>query len=197
MVNLCPVFSPPFLPVRAGFCNRLQRLPPSLSSSSITLCSCAGHQMTSSPPEELSSFFISAAAWLSLGQQPATQGEGTSVCLRIRDRLPYFPSVSPSDWTPHVTAPLPPCYSRENAAIWYMALFVPCCSEWQTGLRLMHRMHDLQQKNIAVWQKLLTAQNPVHTLSQENRRINLHESIKLVIIYSIYIFFFWNKQLLL
>lgn len=95
MVCLCSVFSPPFLPVRAGLCNRLQRLPLSLSSFSITLCSCAGHQMTSSPPEELSSFFISAAAWLSPGQQPATQGEGTSACLRIRDRLPHFPSVSP------------------------------------------------------------------------------------------------------
>lgn len=146
MVCLCSVFSPPSLPVRAGLCNRLQRLPLSLSSFSITLCSCAGHQMTSSPPEELSSFFISAAAWLSPGQQPATQGEGTSACLRIRDRLPHFPSVSPSDWTPHVIAPLPPCYSRENAAIWYVALFVPGWSEWQRGLRLMHCTHDLQQK---------------------------------------------------
>lgn len=107
IVCLCSVFSPPSLPVRPGLCNRLQRLPLSLSSFSITPCSCAGHQMTSSPPEELSSFFISAAAWLSPGQQPATQGEGTSACLRIRDRLPHYPSVSPSDWTPHVIAPLP------------------------------------------------------------------------------------------
>ncbi|CAB1459413.1 unnamed protein product, partial [Pleuronectes platessa] len=61
--------------------------PRHCSSFSITPCPCAGHQMTSSPPEELSSFFISAAAWLSPGQQPATQGEGTSACLRIRDRL--------------------------------------------------------------------------------------------------------------
>lgn len=83
--------------MKMGFCNRLQRLPLSLSSFCITPCSCGGHQMTSSSPEELSSFFISAAAWLSPGQQPATQGEGTSACLRIRDRLPHFPSVSPSD----------------------------------------------------------------------------------------------------
>ncbi|KAA8588183.1 hypothetical protein FQN60_001377 [Etheostoma spectabile] len=108
---------PPSLPIRPGLCNRLQRLSLSLSSFSITPCPCAGHQMTSSPPEELSSFFISAAAWLSPGQQPATQGERTSACLRIRDRLAHYPSVSPSDWTPHVTAPLPPCYSGENAVI--------------------------------------------------------------------------------
>lgn len=146
MVCLCSVFSPPSLPIRPGLCNRLQRLPLSLSSFSITPCSCAGHQMTSSPPEELSSFFISAAAWLSPGQQPATQGEGTSACLRIRDRLPHYPSVSPSDWTPRVIAPLPPCYSGENAGIWYVALFVPYWSEWQRGLRLMHCRHDLQQK---------------------------------------------------
>lgn len=100
MVCVCRVFSPPSPPVRPGLCNRLQRLPLSLSSFSSTPCSWAGHQMTSSPPEELSSFFISAAAWLSPGQQPATQGEGTSACLRIRDRLPHYPSVSPSDWTP-------------------------------------------------------------------------------------------------
>lgn len=100
------IFCPP-LAVRTGLCNRLQRLPRSLSSFSIMLCSCAGHQMTSSPPEELSSFFISAAAWLSPGQQPATQGEGTSACLRIRDRLPHFPSVSLSDCTPHAVSPHP------------------------------------------------------------------------------------------
>ncbi|KAK1902984.1 Mediator of RNA polymerase II transcription subunit 14 [Dissostichus eleginoides] len=111
------LFFPPSQPVRPGLCNRLQRLPLSLSSFSITPCPCAGHQMTSSPPEELSSFLISAAAWLSPGQQPATQGEGTSACLRIRDRLAHYPSVSPSDWTPHVTAPLPPCYSGENTGI--------------------------------------------------------------------------------
>lgn len=146
MVCLCSVFFPPSLPVRLGLCNRLQRLPLSLSSFSITPCPCAGHQMTSSPPEELSSFFISAAAWLSPGQQPATQGEGTSACLRIRDRLAHYPSVSPSDWTPHVTTPLPPCYSGENARIWYVALFVPYWSERQRGLRLMHCRHDLQQK---------------------------------------------------
>lgn len=115
MVRLCSVFFPPSLPVKPGLCNRLQRLPLPLSSFSITPCPCAGHQMTSSPPEELSSFFISAAAWLSPGQQPATRGEGTSACLRIRDRLAHYPSVSPSDWTPQVTAPLPPCYSVERA----------------------------------------------------------------------------------
>lgn len=86
-LSVLSIFPPPSLPVRPGLCNRLQRLPLSLSSFSITPCPCAGHQMTSSPPEELSSFFISAAAWLSPGQQPATQGEGTSACLRIRDRL--------------------------------------------------------------------------------------------------------------
>lgn len=102
--------------------------------------------MTSSPPEELSSFFISAAAWLSPGQQPATQGEGTSACLRIRDRLLHFPSVSPSDCAatrrcpphplPHPHPPFPnPCYSRENTAIWYVPLFVPGWSDWQRGLR--------------------------------------------------------------
>lgn len=181
MVYLCPVISPPFLPVRAGLCNRLQRLPPSLSSFSITLCSCAGHQMTSSPPEELSSFFISAAAWLSLGQQPATQGEGTSACLRIRDRLPYFPSVSPSDWTPHVTAPLPPCYSRENAAIWYMALFVPCWAEWQTGLRLMHYMHDLQQKTLLFGKSCL--QHKSLCAHYHNKIVWNCMKVKLVIIY--------------
>ncbi|TNN84561.1 Fidgetin [Liparis tanakae] len=41
------------------------------------------------------------AAWLSTGQQPATRGEGTSACLRIRDSLAHYPSVSPSDWTLH------------------------------------------------------------------------------------------------
>lgn len=145
-VCLCSVFSPPSLHVRLGLCNRLQRLPLSLSSFSITPCPCAGHQMTSSPPEELSSFFISAAAWHSPGQQPATQGEGTSACLRIRDRLAHYPSVSPSDWTPRVTAPLPPCYSGENTWIWYVALFVPHRSERQWGLRLMQGRHELQQK---------------------------------------------------
>lgn len=154
--GFCSRFSADFA-VRTGLCNRLQRLPLSLSSFSITLCSCAGHQMTSSPPEDLSSFFISAAAWLSPGQQPATQGEGTSACVRIRDRLPHFPSVSPSDCAPHAIAPpppptflplplLPPCYSRKNSAIWYVALFVPGWSDWQRGLRRKHYMHDLQQK---------------------------------------------------
>lgn len=162
--GFCCMFPPP-LAVRMGLWNRLQRLPLSLGSFSITLCSCAGHQMTSSPPEELSSFFISAAAWLSPGQQPATQGEGTSACLRIRDRLPHFPSVSPSDCAPHAVAsppPLrpslpPPCYSRENTAIWYVALFVPGWSDWQRGPRLKHYMHDPPQKAL---HKLLTAQNP-------------------------------------
>lgn len=159
--GFCFRFSPAFA-IRMGLCNRLQRLPLSLSSFSVTLCSCAGHQMTSSPPEELSSFFISAAAWLCPGQQPATQGEGTSACLRIRDRLPHFPSVSPSDCAPHAGAPPahpfpPPCYSRENMAIWYVALFVPGWSDWQRGLRRKHYMHDLQQK---APHKLFTAQNP-------------------------------------
>lgn len=111
--GFCSRFSADFA-VRTGLCNRLQRLPLSLSSFSITLCSCAGHQMTSSPPEELSSFFISAAAWLSPGQQPATQGEGTSACVRIRDRLPHFPSVSPSDCAPHAVAPPHPPLSSPS-----------------------------------------------------------------------------------
>lgn len=109
--SFCSIFCPP-LAVRMGLCNRLQRLLLSLSSFSIMLCSCAGHQMTSSPPKELSSFFISAAAWLSPGQQPATQGEGTSACLRIRDRLPHFPSVSPSDCAP--PPPPPPLVILER-----------------------------------------------------------------------------------
>lgn len=122
--------------------------------------------MTSSPPEELSSFFISAAAWLSPGQQPATRGEGTSACLRIRDRLAHDPSVSPSDWTPHVTAPLPPCYSGENAGIWYAALFVAYWSGRQRGLRLMHCRHNLQQE-ISVFVTSCSQHTHTHTLQQE------------------------------
>lgn len=168
MVCMCSVFFPPSLPVSLGLCNRLQRLPLSLSSFSITPCPCAGHQMTSSPPEELSSFFISAAAWHSPGQQPATQREGTSACLRIRDRLAHYPSVSPSDWTPRVTAPLPPCYSRENTGIWNVALFVPYWSERQRGLGLMYCRHDLHQKIVLVGTSSLQHKNPVSTLWQEN-----------------------------
>lgn len=102
MVCLCGVFIlfPACLP---GLCNRLQREAASLPRSfSITPFPCAGHQMTSRPPEELSSFFISAAALLSSWSLPRSAahplGSGTSACLRIRDRLAPCPSVTGSDW---------------------------------------------------------------------------------------------------
>lgn len=70
--------------------------------------------MTSSPPEELSSFFISAAACLSPGQQPAARGEGTSARLSVRDVLAPKPSVSPSDWSLHITAAPSLIFCRER-----------------------------------------------------------------------------------
>ncbi|CAJ1079312.1 unnamed protein product%2C partial [Xyrichtys novacula] len=95
-----------------GLCNRLQRLPLSLSSFSITPCPCAGHQMTSSPPEELSSFFIFssrlALPWSAAGHAGK---EGGDICLsedkgqgwltiRLSAPLRLDPGV-------HVTTPLP------------------------------------------------------------------------------------------
>lgn len=116
MVSLCWLFFFPFLFSPSGWSFVTDcRVCLSLSSFTIKPCPYAGHQMTSSPPEELSSFFISAAAWLSSGQQPSTQGEGTSARLRIRDRLAADPSVRPSDWTSDVTAP---CYSWSSTWIW-------------------------------------------------------------------------------
>lgn len=124
--------------------------------------------MTSSPPEELSSFFISAAAWLSPGQQPATQGEGTSACLRIRDRLLHFPSVSPSDCAatrrcpphplPHPTLLSPTLVILERTRRSDMCHCL--CQAGQTDRGdwgEKHCMHDPQQKAL---HKLLTAQNP-------------------------------------
>lgn len=109
MVCLCGVFIlfPACLP---GLCNRLQREAASLPRSfSITPFPCAGHQMTSRPPEELSSFFISAAALLSPWSLPWSAAprlgdrERTSACQRIRDRLAHCPSVTGSDWAGHLS----------------------------------------------------------------------------------------------
>lgn len=161
MVCLCSVFFPLSLPTKLGLCNRLQRLPLSLSSFSITPCPCAGHQMTSSPPEELSSFFISAAAWLSPGQQPATRGEGTSACLRIRDRLAHYPSVSPSDWTPHVISPLPSLFfwRKRRDLICGIVSTIPDRAEEERGLVLIYCWHNRFLQNIPVWNELLTEPN--------------------------------------
>lgn len=147
MLCLCSVFFPPSPPIRSGLCNRLQRLPPSLSLFSITPCPCAGHQMTSSPPEELSSFFISAAAWLSPGQQPATQREGTSACLRIRDRLAHYPSVIPSNWTVR-TSPLHSLFvileRMQGSDIWHCL-----CRTGQQDRRQLELTHSDFQNEIS------------------------------------------------
>lgn len=94
--SLCPPHLS-LLPTR--LCNRLQSRPFSPSSFTITHCPCTGHQMTSQPPEERSSFSrLVLAAGCSC--PPAhSRAKTQDICLSEQERdahRPLCPSVSGS-----------------------------------------------------------------------------------------------------
>lgn len=81
------------------FYSRLRDLAFTPGSFSITRCPCAGHQMTTQPPEERSSSHL--LIWAAACSPPARSARGrtTSACLREGGvRGPLCPSVSGSYW---------------------------------------------------------------------------------------------------
>lgn len=95
-LSLCP---PHLSLLPTQLCNRLPSRPFSPSSFTITHCPCAGHQMTSQPPEEHSSFsrLVSVAG---CSCPPArSRAKTQDICLSEQERdahRPLCPSVSGS-----------------------------------------------------------------------------------------------------